>query len=247
MGISFLFEWRAAIVSIHGPGPTTRHVLLTLSLHMDVNGDSCFPATRRLKDETGLSERTICTHLEKAEKDGWIKKMIQGLSGQGWKRHCYTPIIPAKVLKEVQHLNQKGTEGGSARLNKGTEPNGKKALKEVQPSTSVSTSNPFFSFLKRYNNKNLIDEVFKAIATTRKTGKVAESVLIVQLQKWERYPAEQVEAGIRIYLEKDYASQGKREAYLMGIIRNHTAKTEQNQLPPQREVTPDNISELYEN
>ena len=49
---------------------------------------------------------------------------------------------------------------------------------------------------------------------------MAESVLIAQLQKWEKYPVEQVEAGIRIYLDKDYAGQGKREEYLMGIIRN---------------------------
>jgi hypothetical protein len=31
---------------------------------------------------------------------------------------------------------------------------------------------------------------------------------------------EQVEAGIKIYLAEDYASQGKREDYLMGIIRH---------------------------
>ena len=32
----------------------------------------------------------------------------------------------------------------------------------------------------------LIEKVFQAIATTRKTGKVAESILITQLQKWNR-------------------------------------------------------------
>jgi len=34
----------------------------------------------------------------------------------------------------------------------------------------------------------------------------------------------QVEAGIRVYLEKDYASQGKDEKYLLGIIRNQKAE-----------------------
>ena len=29
-----------------------------------------------------------------------------------------------------------------------------------------------------------------------------------------------MEAGIRAYLEKDYAGQGKKEDYLLGIIRN---------------------------
>ena len=67
----------------------------------------------------------------------------------------------------------------------------------------------------------MIDDVFQAIASTRKSGRVAESVLIAQLKKWEIYPVEQVESGIRVYLEKDYAGQGKREEYLLGIIRNN--------------------------
>jgi len=78
----------------------------------------------------------------------------------------------------------------------------------------------FFSLKEKYFDQDLIDRVFQAIASTRKSNKVAESVLFAQLQKWERYPAEQVEAGIRVYLDKDCAGQGKREAYLLGIIRN---------------------------
>jgi hypothetical protein len=78
-----------------------------------------------------------------------------------------------------------------------------------------------FSLKKRYAHPNLIDSVFQAIASTRKLGKVADSVLIAQLQKWAKYPVEQVESGIKIYLEKDYAAQGKREEYLLGIIRNN--------------------------
>jgi hypothetical protein len=79
----------------------------------------------------------------------------------------------------------------------------------------------FFSLKKRYAHQKLIDDVFQAIASTRKSGRVKDSILISQLQKWEKYPVDQVEAGIRIYLEKDYAGCGKREEYLMGIIRNN--------------------------
>ena len=85
----------------------------------------------------------------------------------------------------------------------------------------------FFSLKKRYANQNLIDDAFQAIASTRKSGKVADSVLIALLKKWEMYPVEQVESGIRVYLEKDYAGQGKREAYLMGIIRNNNRQAGQ--------------------
>ena len=76
-----------------------------------------------------------------------------------------------------------------------------------------------FSLKKPYD-QDLIKNCFDAIRTTRKSGKVAASVLMAQLQKWEPYPVNQVEAGIRVYLEKDYPGQGKDEKYLLGIIRN---------------------------
>lgn len=84
------------------------------------------------------------------------------------------------------------------------------------------TPEVFSSLRERYPNQTLIDSAFTAIRSTRKSGKVADSVLIAQLRKWERYPVEQVEAGINIYLDKDYAGQGKREDYLYGIIKRQT-------------------------
>ena len=77
----------------------------------------------------------------------------------------------------------------------------------------------FFSLRQRYSDQKLIDQVFTALASTRKSGKVTDSVLLAQLKKWERHPVAQVEGGIRIYLDKGYADQGKREEYLFGIIR----------------------------
>ncbi len=81
---------------------------------------------------------------------------------------------------------------------------------------------PDFSSLRKRYSQTLIDQVFEAIASTRKSGKVKDSILIAQLQKWKKYPTEQVERGIKVYLEKDYASRGKREAYLFGIIRGNS-------------------------
>ena len=74
------------------------------------------------------------------------------------------------------------------------------------------------SLRERYGDQDLIDRTFQAIAATRKSGKVAPSVLLDQLQKWKQYPIQQVETGIRIYLDKNYASQGKNEKYLLKII-----------------------------
>jgi len=106
----------------------------------------------------------------------------------------------------------------------------------------------FFSLKNRYSDPDLIDKVFTTIANTRKCGKVKDSVLLTQLRKWGKYPAEQVEAGIRIYLEKDYAGQGKREEYLLGIIRNQPKGIEPNsQQPPISPKKPPSIEELFSN
>lgn len=74
------------------------------------------------------------------------------------------------------------------------------------------------SLKKRYDPK-LIDQVFDAIRSTRKKGKVADSVLLGQLILWKQYDVAQVEAGIKVYLIKGYAGQDKKEDYLLGIIR----------------------------
>lgn len=104
----------------------------------------------------------------------------------------------------------------------------------------------FFSLKKRYTNQKLIDQCFDALRSTRKNGKVKDSVLLAQLQKWDRYPVEQVESGIQVYLDKDYGGQGKREEYLLGIIRNQ--KNEYSKELKQDSVnyiTSVNVEDLY--
>lgn len=98
----------------------------------------------------------------------------------------------------------------------------KKGRKKEQPFD-------FFSLRERYSDQNIIDKSFAAIASTRKTGKVADSILFAQLKKWEKYPAEHIEDCIRIYLEKNYATEGKNEKYLFGIIRKQAPKPRTNQ------------------
>lgn len=113
-------------------------------------------------------------------------------------------------LKNYEGHNEGQGEGH----NEGTIPR-KKGIKKEIPPEKISF------FRKRYSDQELIDRAFGAIASTRKGNRVADSILLAELKKWEKYPANQVEGGIRVYLEKDYAGQGKPEAYLLGIIRNN--------------------------
>lgn len=73
--------------------------------------------------------------------------------------------------------------------------------------------------LSRYNDHQLVRDVIAALATTRKSGKIADSVIEAQFAKWQRCPVSQVEEAMRKYLDKDCAGEGKGENYLCGIIR----------------------------
>lgn len=74
-------------------GPTTRHVLLTLSMHMSLTGDDARPSVRTLAMETGLGRRSVMRHLAIAARGGWIERYVGG-AGQAWKHHEYRATMP---------------------------------------------------------------------------------------------------------------------------------------------------------
>ncbi|MFB3084252.1 MAG: helix-turn-helix domain-containing protein [Gammaproteobacteria bacterium] len=131
----FVFDWQRAILSPKGPEhSTTRLVLMALSIHMRPDGSKCFPSVRTIALETGLSERSVCTHLQRAEQQGWIRKRKRG-TGRGWARHEYVPLFPRG--REYSVLN------GSEVLNslpRGTADCSAKALNVVQSNNSVNIS-----------------------------------------------------------------------------------------------------------
>ena len=133
-------RWRDLVASVDGPSAsTTRHVLLTLSLHMDISG-YCFPSTRLLAERTGVSERAVCAHLALGADSGWISKSRrQGASGQGWRRNQYQATLP-KALTRGKHLTPQGTDPRSARSAEGTDPHDEKALTEGQSNQSKNQS-----------------------------------------------------------------------------------------------------------
>ena len=76
MNLSPLFTWRSAICD-SDLQPTTRHVALVLSLHMNERGGSCFPSQPTLAKETGLTDRAVREHLLILNAKGWIERKKQ--------------------------------------------------------------------------------------------------------------------------------------------------------------------------
>ena len=90
---SSAWSWRHAITKSDLPA-TTRHVLLTLSLYMSETGQSCYPKVEDLAAATGLSMKSVMTHLQTAVDAGWLWKGNHGLRGQRWRRSEYEPRWP---------------------------------------------------------------------------------------------------------------------------------------------------------
>jgi DNA-binding transcriptional MocR family regulator len=87
-----LFSWRSAICDSELP-PSARHVALTLSLHMNERGGSCFPSISTLEAESGLSRNTVLTALRQLEDGGWItvKRSDRAVNR-------YTATLPAGAI-----------------------------------------------------------------------------------------------------------------------------------------------------
>ena len=101
MDAKLLFRWRWAIASSQGPcSPTTRHVLQTLSLHMQEDGSSAFPSETTLATETGLTDRAVRAHLRCAQQEGWLERKLVARRGKNWKRYIYRPCFPPTYRPE---------------------------------------------------------------------------------------------------------------------------------------------------
>lgn len=136
-----LFPWRSQILK-SDLQPTTRLVLLTLSCHMNDAGESCYPSVERLVKETGLTKRTVITHLQIAKDLGWIGSRKHGFAGQAWARNEYYISWPKGG--EIDSPPGKGGESnareGGESVAEGGEINRTKAVKEMHLSTSVSST-----------------------------------------------------------------------------------------------------------
>lgn len=134
---AFIHSWRLGIIKSDLP-PTTRHLLLTLSVRMDKFGSNCFPSIETLCKETGLSNRSVIDHLRLAERSGWLVVAKRGFVDRRWSRNEYSAALPS----------QEGSERGSPPyqheavnlVQEGSEPGDKEAVNEVHTNYSVELS-----------------------------------------------------------------------------------------------------------
>ena len=126
-----------------------------------------------------------------------------------------------KIVNYDKYQGDGTTNSTASDTTNGPQTGHKRYQNKNEKNTPEKIQGVVFDLKERYPDPALIDQAIQAIASTRKSNRVSDSIIIAQLEKWSRYPVQQVEAGIRTYLQKGYAGQGMREEYLLGIIRNN--------------------------
>ena len=135
------WTWRHAIAKSELPA-TTKHVLLTISIHMDETGGGAYPTIDLLAQETSLSRRVVILHIRNAINAGWLRSKVHGFAGQKWKNHEYEANWPEENQGEIEgEIDQKGgypkslpPEKVVTLMHKGGYPNDKKVVTQGNPS-----------------------------------------------------------------------------------------------------------------
>ncbi len=111
------WSWRHGLLKSDLPS-TTRHVLLTLSCHVNDAGEPCFPTIEQLAQETGLTTRSVMKQLSIGKEKGWIVVGKHGYAGQKWARREYQIAWPetAEGGERGSRRNEEGGERGSRKV-----------------------------------------------------------------------------------------------------------------------------------
>lgn len=90
------------------------------------------------------------------------------------------------------------------------------------------------NFLQSLNpaNRTLLQQIEALLSSTRKSGKIAPSVMDALSVSLQRYSTEAVISACRIYADRNYAAEGKAEKYLLGIVRGEQKRTRSNLTSP---------------
>lgn len=91
-------EWLEQVASDAGPKPApVRHLCHVLAGYM-LKDDSCYPSSRTLARDTGMSRNTVDRYLDQAVAAGWLEREERpaAADGRGWKGWTYFPSVPER-------------------------------------------------------------------------------------------------------------------------------------------------------
>ncbi|WP_413711762.1 helix-turn-helix domain-containing protein [Rhizobium sp. Rhizsp82] len=183
--MSRVWTWRQAIFESKLQ-VTTKLVLQALASHLNDMGGPMFPSQERLAKLCSLSERSVITHLQIAEDEGWIVASKREMKGSKWAANEHVARWPDGV-KEIHPATTCGVKD----VHLGGEPASCGGVKEVhtnspsehsnEPSNKARVETDFAEFWSAYPNK-----VGKPRALSAwKTKKPDLSTVLASLRRWK--------------------------------------------------------------
>jgi len=205
------------------------------------------------EDELACALRISPSELQRT-KNVFEKKefLVNGWELRNWDKRQF---ISDDVTKRVQRFRekQKKNETFQKRCGNGDETEMKQPqITDTDTDTDTDTEDNFSNekslvvaetkpgppdlseekelLLSRYVgiDREVVANTMKAIAITRKSGKVSENVLLAELRRWNSLAVERVMYGMGVYLDKEYHLDHKSESYLWAIMKNATQREIEN-------------------
>lgn len=87
------FSWRQAVLDTDLEA-NTKLVLLVLSTFMNDHGTGCYPSMDTIAAKSGLSKRSVITHIQNAVEAGFIVVKQHGFKGREWRTNDYRIAFP---------------------------------------------------------------------------------------------------------------------------------------------------------
>jgi len=133
---ALVVDWKRAIVSDARLTAADRHVALTLAVHMDRDGGSCFPSIRRLAAECKRKPHTISASVEHLELTGYLQvDRAAKRNTHGWSNDVnqYRAQLPLGATAAVAPTAEKQLPLGTTEVHKtstngAARPNGRAAV-----------------------------------------------------------------------------------------------------------------------
>ena len=170
----------------------------------------------KLAEKAKVSRKTVMGALTNLERIGSIRAKTRD------KRFTLIEVVNFPSYQGADY--SEGQEEGQLRDKQGTSKGHNVRMKERENVRKEPPASPFDeqAFWEKFppHNQEIIRQTIEAIHTTRKKGRVADSVIQAEMKWWDQQDPSQVIAGMQTYLQKGYAAQGRGEKYLRGIIRN---------------------------
>jgi len=172
----------------------------------------------KLAEMAKVSRKAVRGALTNLERIGSIRAKRRA------KRWTLIEVVNFPFYQGDEH--GQGQEQGQVRAKQGPSKGHNVRMKneEREKRTPVFDEGAFWEKFSP-QDQEIIRQTIRAIHSTRKSGSVADSVIQAEMQWWDQQEPAKVIQGIQTYLQKGCAAQGKREAYLRGIIRNSDGQT----------------------